>query len=68
MLPKTQLLEALICLQDLSALLDRTCKLLEEESPGVAEVGYWTAKDKAVQRRAKALVAMIPTLRGATPR
>jgi hypothetical protein len=44
-------------------LLDRTAQMLEEESPALAEIGYWSAEEKAVYETAKTLCEDKPSPR-----
>ncbi len=37
-------------------LIDKTAKMLEDESPGLKEVGYWNADEKALYEKVKASV------------
>jgi hypothetical protein len=60
MTERTQLLEALLAIRDLLGLLDNTVNMLEEVAPGLAEVGYWSASENAVYRRAQALTSIAP--------
>jgi hypothetical protein len=53
MTERTELLEALV---NLFRLCERTARMLEEEAPDLAEVGYWTGAEKAAFERARRIV------------
>jgi len=47
-----------MALANLIDLLDDTARQLEEESPGLAEVGYWDQQQKRAYVRAKELLGL----------